>query len=71
MIKSASHSLFSIQLDLLDVIENALWAYNDVVDWYVDELDEESDESHDAEANGRCKGNLLELPTVWLRTSLN
>ncbi len=35
--------------------------HNDVVDWDMDELDEESDESHQSEANSGGDGNLLEL----------
>lgn len=35
--------------------------HNDVVDWNVNQFDEETDESHDGKANCRCNGNLLEL----------
>lgn len=35
--------------------------HNDVVDGNVDEFDEESDESHYAEANSSGNSNLLEL----------
>jgi hypothetical protein len=40
--------------------------YNDVVDWDMDELDKESDESHDGEADGGGDGDLLELLPVRL-----
>lgn len=35
--------------------------HDDVVDWDVEELDEEADETHESEANGRGDGDLLEL----------
>ena len=36
----------------------------------MDELDEEADESHDAEADGCGNRDLGELLPIWLRTSL-
>lgn len=44
---------------------------DDIVDRYVNELDEESNESHDAEADGCGDSDLLELATVRLGASLN
>ena len=44
---------------------------NDIVDGDVDELDEESDESHQREANGCGDGDLLELLPVGLGASLH
>ena len=44
---------------------------NDVVDGNVDELDEESNESHESKANGCSNGNLLELLPVWLGAPLD
>lgn len=38
-----------------------LGSYNNVVDWNVYQLDEETDEAHDAEANCGCNCNLLEF----------
>ncbi len=38
-----------------------LWAHDDVVDGDVDELDKESDEAHDGEADGGGDRDLLEL----------
>lgn len=35
--------------------------HNDVVDWDVDEFDEEANESHDTESDGSGKSDLLEL----------
>ena len=40
---------------------NLLWSDDDVVDGDVDELDEETDEAHDAEPDGGGDGNLREL----------
>ena len=37
----------------------------------MDEFDEEADEAHDGEADGRGDGDLLELFAVRLRTSLH
>lgn len=36
-------------------------ADENVVDWDVDELHEEADETHDEEADGSCDGNLGEF----------
>lgn len=44
---------------------------DDVVDRYVDEFYEESNESHDAESNGCGDSDLLELPTVGFRASFD
>lgn len=44
---------------------------DDVVDWYVDEFYEESNKSHDAEANCSGDGDLLELATIWFGASFN
>lgn len=51
--------------------DHALRAHNDVVDWNVDKLDEESNETHDAESNccGHC--NFLELFPIWLCASFD
>ena len=46
-------------------------SYNDIVDGDVNELDKESDKSHDGEADSGGNGNLLELLSVRLGTSLN
>ena len=44
-----------------------LSAHNDVVDGDVDELDEEANEAHESEPDGRGYGNLLEfLPAMIL-----
>ena len=50
---------------------SVLWADDDVVDWNVDELDEESDESHDAEPDGGGDSYLLELLPVGFSASLH
>jgi len=52
-------------------LSGVLCAYNDVVDGNVDELDEESDESHDAEPDGGGDSNLLKLLPVRFSTSLH
>lgn len=44
---------------------------DDVVNWYMDEFHEESDESHDAEADGGGDCDLLEFSTVGLCATLN
>ena len=46
-------------------------ADDDVVDGDVNEFDEEADEPHDAEADGRRDGDLRELLPVRLRASLH
>jgi len=46
-------------------------ADDDVVDGNVNEFDEEANESHDGEADGRCHGDLDELLPVWLGASLH
>lgn len=48
-----------------------LGADNDVVDRNVDELDEESDKAHYAEADRGGNGNLLKLASVRLRAALH
>ena len=50
---------------------SCLCSDNDIVDGDVDELDEESDESHQREANGCGDGDLLELLPVWLGAPLH
>ena len=50
---------------------SCLCSDNDIVDGDVDELDEESDESHQREANGCGDGDLLELLPVGLGASLD
>ena len=52
-------------------LSGVLCADNDVVDGNVDELDEESDESHDAEPDGGGDSNLLELFPVGFSASLH
>lgn len=42
-----------------------LWTDNDIVDWNVDEFDEETDEAHDAESNSGSNSNLLEFTAIW------
>lgn len=37
------------------------YSHNDVVDGYVNEFDEEPDETHNTETDGRGDGDLLEL----------
>jgi len=49
----------------------SLRAYNDVVDWNVDQLNEEADKSHDCEADCCCHGNFLKLFPVWFRAALD
>jgi hypothetical protein len=44
---------------------------DNVIDGYVDEFNEESNETHDAESNSRGDSNLLELSTVGLRASFD
>lgn len=48
-----------------------LRADNDVVDRDVDELHEEADEAHYAEANGRRNGDLLEFTSIGLGATLH
>lgn len=43
-----------------------LWSHNNVIDWNMDEFDEETDEAHDAEANRCGNSDFLEFTTVWL-----
>ena len=37
------------------------YLHNDVVDWNMDQLNEKSNEAHDAKADGSCHGDLLEF----------
>jgi len=53
------------------MVSEALWSYNDVVDWNVYELDKEPDKTHDAETDGCGDGNLLKFFSIWLGTSLD
>ena len=46
-------------------------ADDDVVDGNVNEFDEEADESHYGEADGRRHGDLHELLPVWLGAALD
>lgn len=54
-----------------------LWAGNhlrtndDIVNWYVNQFNEESDESHYAEPNSSGHSNFLELSAVGLGASLD
>ena len=61
------------------MIENNIWTSavdfilgsdNDVVDGDVDELHEETDETHDAEPNSGCHSDLLKLFSVGLGAPL-
>lgn len=38
-----------------------MYLHNDVVDGYVDEFDEETNETHNAKTDGRSDGDFLEL----------
>ena len=62
------------------MIKNNIWTSavdfilgsdNDVVDGDVDELDKETDESHQREPDGCGNRDLLELLPVWLGASLD
>ena len=48
-----------------------LGADNNVVDWDVNQLDKESDESHDGEADSCSHCDLLELLSVRLRATFD
>lgn len=63
--------LFTISLSLPLPLKASLRADNDVVDGNVYQLDEETNESHDAEANGSGNSDLLELLAVGLGAALD
>lgn len=50
---------------------STLVANNNVVDWYVDQFYEESNEAHDAESNSCSNSDFLELTTIRLCASFN
>lgn len=60
-----------ISLPLPLPLKATLRANNDVVDGNVYQLNEESNESHDAEANGSGNSDLLELLAVGLGAALD
>lgn len=52
-------------------IRNLHSRHNNVVDWYVNQLDKEADEAHYCEANRSCDSYLLEFALIWLCTLLH
>merc|ERR1719412_3346736 len=64
--KNPMNVLYILKMLLL----SCLGSDNDIVDGDVDELDEESDESHQREADGCGNSDLLELLPVGLGASL-
>lgn len=68
---SLTHVCFSAMINVGLGKFSRLCSDNDVVDGNVDELDEESNESHESKANGCSNGNLLELLPVWLGAPLD
>lgn len=48
-----------------------LWTDNDIIDGNMNEFDEESNETHDAEADGCGNSNLLEFTSVRFRATLH
>lgn len=60
-----------LSLSLPLPLKAPLRADNDVVDGNVYQLDEETNESHDAEANGSGNSDLLELLAVGLGAALD
>ena len=45
--------------------------HQDIVDWDMDQLDKETNETHDEETNTRCLGNFHEFLSVWFGTFFN
>ena len=55
----------------VEITYDGLIVDDDVVDRYVDQFDEETDETHDREADGGGHCDLLELLLVRLRASFH